>query len=79
MQNEGVDELDSRIVKIAGKIKKMRIDNGYKSHEIFAYDHDLNRVQYWRIEKGANITIKTLLAVLDIYEISLTDFFKDFD
>ena len=83
MQNEFVQsdkkKLDSRIVKIAAKIKQMRIDCGYKSYETFAYDHDLNRVQYWRIEKGANITIKTLLTILDIHKISLADFFNDID
>ncbi len=72
-------DVDPRILKIAEKIKKLRIDKGYSSHEAFAYDHDLNRVQYWRIEKGANITIKTLLSVLDIHKISLAEFFKDFE
>ena len=72
-------DLDPRIVKIAEKIKKLRIDTNCKSHEYFAYDHEINRVQYWRIEKGANITIKTLLSVLDIHKMSLAEFFKDFE
>ena len=72
-------DLDPRIVKIANKIKKLRIDTNCNSHEHFAYDHEINRVQYWRIEKGANITIKTLLSVLDIHKMSLAEFFKDFE
>jgi len=72
-------ELDPRIVKIANKIKELRILKGYSSHESFAWDNSLNRVQYWRIEKGTNITLKTLLKILDIHNISVSDFFKDID
>lgn len=71
--------IDPRTQKIADKIKELRIQKGYTSHENFAWDFNINRVQYWRIEKGSNITIKTLLTILDIHGISLTDFFKDID
>ena len=73
------DNVDLRIQKIADKLKKLRVEKGYSSHENFAWDNNLNRVQYWRIEKGTNITIKTLLSILDIHKISLKDFFCDFD
>lgn len=72
-------EEDIRILKIANKIKELRIEKGYSSHEAFAWDNDLNQVQYWRIEKGTNITMKTLLLILDIHKISLRDFFKDIE
>ena len=67
---------DERIERVAKKIKELRIKAGYTSHENFAWDHNLSRVQYWRIESGANITLKTLLKILDIHKISLEDFFK---
>ncbi len=78
-QNQGVakNEVDPRILKIANKLKALRIQKGYSSHESFAWDYGLNRVQYWRIEKGSNITIKTLLTVLDIHNISLKEFFEN--
>ena len=79
LTNNNPNDLDPRIVKIADKIKKLRIERNYKNYESFAYDHEINRVQYWRIEKGANITIKTLLSVLDIHKMSLAEFFKDFE
>lgn len=72
-------EVDNRIIKIANKIKELRIQKGYSSHESFAWDNNLNRVSYWRIEKGSNITLKTLFSILDIHKISLIDFFKDID
>jgi len=74
--NEAIEE--ERILKIAHKIRELRFQKGYSSHENFAWDHNLSRVQYWRIEKGSNITMKTLLSILDIHQISLSEFFKDF-
>ncbi len=68
---------DLRITTIALKIKKLRTSAGYTSHEAFAWDNGINRVQYWRIEKGNNITLKTLMQILDIHQITLSEFFKD--
>ena len=73
------EKTDERIKKIADEIKKLRIEKGYSSHENFAWDNNLNRVQYWRIEKGHNITLKTLLSILDIHNITLKIFFANID
>lgn len=70
-------KIDEQIQKIATKIKELRKAKGFTSYETFAFEHDINRVQYWRIEKGQNITLKTLLKVLDIHKITLSDFFYD--
>lgn len=67
------------IERIASKLKRLRLQKGYTSYETFAYDHELPRVQYWRMEKGTNFTIKNLLKILDIHEISIEDFFSDLD
>lgn len=66
-----------RLETVAKKIKQLRKDKGYTSFQSFAFEYELNRVQYWRIESGKNITLKTLIKVLDIHKISLEDFFKD--
>ncbi len=71
--------VDKRLLKVAQKLKKMRIDKGYTSYEQFAWDNEINRVQYWRIESGANITIKSLIKVLDAHKITLKDFFEDLE
>ncbi len=65
--------------KIAEKLKQLRIDKGYSSYENFAYENDLSRVQYWRLERGTNFTINYLLKVLEIHKISLSEFFIDID
>lgn len=76
-KNPEKEEIDPRIILIANKLKELRIKKGYTSHETFAFENNLNRVQYWRIEKGSNITLKTLIAILDIHNITLSDFFQD--
>jgi hypothetical protein len=70
---------DKRQLQIAKKIKQLRLDKGYTSYEQFAWDHEINRVQYWRIEKGGNITLASLLKILDIHKLSLKDFFSDIE
>jgi len=70
---------EKNIKKIAEKVKQLRIDKGYSSYENFAYENDLSRVQYWRLERGTNFTINYLLRVLEIHKISLSEFFKDID
>lgn len=73
---KSVEEIDERIIAISEKLKELRIAAGYSSAENFAYDNDLNRVQYWRVESGTNMTLKTLLKVLDIHKLSLQEFFN---
>ncbi|GGG25307.1 hypothetical protein GCM10011344_27470 [Dokdonia pacifica] len=70
--------LDSRIQKIADKIKQLRKDSGYTAAETFSYDKKIDRILYWRMEKGTNFTITSLLRILDAHEMTLEDFFTDF-
>lgn len=69
--------IDLKIKEISQKLKELRLSRGYTSYETFAFENELNRVQYWRIESGQNITLKTLIKVLEIHQISLSEFFKD--
>jgi transcriptional regulator with XRE-family HTH domain len=68
---------DNRLIKIAQKLKELREKSGYSSYETFALDHNLDRKQYWRIEKGSNITLKSLIKILDIHNMNLKKFFSD--
>ena len=66
------------LIKIGEKFKQLRKDKGYTSHEDFAIDHDITRFQYWKLENGkTNMTLKTLIKILDIHEVSIEDFFSD--
>lgn len=68
---------DPYLLKIALKLKQMRINAGYSSYEAFANEKELDRKQYWRIENGANITVATLVKILNLHNTSLKDFFND--
>jgi len=72
--------MDEDILRnIGDKLKELRIKKGYSSYENFAVDNDLGRMQYWRLENGkTNMTLKSLLRILEIHELSPSDFFKDF-
>lgn len=70
------EALKTTLSRIGAKITEMRKQKGYTSHESFAFDHDIPRVQYWRIEKGqANITMKSLIKILTVHKMSVDDFF----
>ncbi|HEY6141958.1 MAG TPA: helix-turn-helix transcriptional regulator [Flavobacterium sp.] len=69
---------ENNIKKVAQRIRQLRIDKGYSSYETFAFDNEINRVQYWRVESGKNITFKTFFKILEIHKITPQEFFKDF-
>ena len=71
-------QVEYSITQIGLKLKELRLQSGYSSYETFALDNDLDRKQYWRIENGSNITLKSLITILMIHKITLKDFFKDF-
>ncbi len=73
----GKKELDPRIRKISERIRQLRIDAGYSSYETFANEKNLPRMQYWRAETGANMTLQTLLKIADAHGISLNEFFGE--
>ena len=71
-------DIENNINKVAKKIRQLRIDSKYISYENFTFDNDINRVQYWRVESGKNITMKTFFKILQIHKITPEEFFKDF-
>ena len=70
---------NKRTIAIGEKLKQLRKDNGYTSYENFAMDHDINRMYYWGAEKGRNLSLKYLIKILKIHNLTLHEFFKDLD
>lgn len=70
---------DSRLSQIGNRVRALRKANTSLSAEDFANEKAFDRVQYSRIENGANITMKTLLKVVDAHNITLKEFFSDLD
>lgn len=68
--------LDTALRHIGNKLAELRKQKGYTSHESFAYDHDIPRMHYWRIENGkTNLTIRSLMKILAVHDITLREFF----
>ena len=63
--------------KLGEKIKKIRKDKGYTNQEKFAYESNIPRAQYGRYEKGSNMTILSLYAILKHHKISFKKFFAE--
>jgi transcriptional regulator with XRE-family HTH domain len=68
--------VEKALEEIGQKLRHLRKKKGYKSSESFAYDNELPRVHYWRIEKGrVNLTIRSLVTILKIHKLTVDDFF----
>ena len=70
-------ETDPRLIQYGEKLRNIRISKGYSSYEFFAWEHKISRIQYYKMEKGSNFTMKSLLRVLDALEITPEEFFKE--
>lgn len=69
--------LSSLLKRVGLKLTELRKQKGYTSHEDFAFDNEIPRVQYWRIEKGqTNITMKSLIRLLTIHKLTVEEFFS---
>ncbi len=64
---------------IGMRLKQLRIEAGYSSHENFAFDNGLSRRHYWSAEKGKPIGLTYLIKILNIHDIKISVFFQDID
>ncbi len=62
---------------IGRRLKEIRIAKGYTNYEYLAYEIGMSRSQLGTYENGANITIATLVKILDHLGIGLSDFFAN--
>ena len=73
---ESSDAFESLKTNIGSELKKLRVNAGYKSYEVFAWDNKISRIQYWKMEKRTNCTLKSLKRVLDIHDVRMDTFFN---
>ena len=69
-------EFETLKKSIGIKVKELRLQAGYKSYEVFAWDNRISRIQYWKMEKGTNCTLKSLQKVISIHDLDMIDFFN---
>ena len=73
---ESSDAFESLKANIGKELKRLRVNAGYKSYEVFTWDNKISRIQYWKMEKGTNCTLKSLKRVLDIHDVRMDTFFN---
>jgi len=75
-----LEEPQKMLKKIGGRLKELRIKKGFTSYEDFAYEHDIDRSQYGKYERGAaDIRVGTLVRLLGFHDLTMGEFFKDWD
>jgi transcriptional regulator with XRE-family HTH domain len=62
---------------IGRRIRGLRKDAGYTSHEQFALEFDFARAQYLTYEHGRDMRITTLLRICQAFNMSLEEFFSE--
>ena len=62
------------LFKISGGIKRLRIEKGFKSYMTFAKVAGMHHNQYYRMECGENMTLKTLNKVLNAHNLTFKQF-----
>ena len=76
MTNENERDFNTTLIQLGKRIKELRISAGYKSYEVFAWENNLSRIQYWKMEQGTNCTLKSLNKILKIHQLSFNEFFS---
>ena len=66
------------LLKLGAALRLLRKERGYSAYFKAANAMNMTPSQYWRYEKGRNIQMDTLLAVLNFYETSLEDFINEY-
>jgi transcriptional regulator with XRE-family HTH domain len=68
------------VIEVGELIRELRKKNTSLSQERFALEHDIDRTQYGKIERGEHdIGLSTLINVLDKHNMDLSTFFKLLD
>lgn len=63
---------------VGSRLKELRISKGYTNYEYLAYEIGMSRSQLGTYENGANITITTLVKIIDHLGVSLDEFFSTY-
>jgi transcriptional regulator with XRE-family HTH domain len=71
-----MDEFEQDFLWISKRLKELRKEKGFNNYEHFAYELGMSRSAYWRIEKGSNFEMRTLLRICKLLGISVQEFFN---
>lgn len=79
MKKSDENPYESEYKAIASRLKEIRKERGYSNYEHVAYELGMSRSAYWKLESGVNFQLKTLMKVCTLFNVSLSEFFKDID
>jgi transcriptional regulator with XRE-family HTH domain len=79
MENSNPKPNQEELNAIALRLKELRKAKGYSNYEHIAFDLEMSRSAYWRLETGANFELKTLIKICRLLKVSLEEFFKGID
>lgn len=63
--------------KLAARIRTIRKMKGYDNYEKFANEHNINRSQYGRYEKGEDLQFTSLVKICLAFGMTLAEFFSE--
>jgi transcriptional regulator with XRE-family HTH domain len=67
----------TEVLKMAKRLKGLRIKQGFTSYESFANEHGLSRALYGRYEKGKDLRFSSLVKLVKAFDITLEEFFSE--
>jgi transcriptional regulator with XRE-family HTH domain len=79
MENSTPKPNQEEFKAIALRLKELRKAKGYSNYEHIAFDLEMSRSAYWRLETGVNFELKTLIKICRLLKVSLEEFFKGID
>jgi transcriptional regulator with XRE-family HTH domain len=68
---------DEYVLKLAKRIRELRIKMGYSNYEVFSYEKEIPRAQYGRYEKGEDMRFTSLVKVVKAFDMTLEEFFSE--
>ena len=72
-------DIEKQLKQIGARIRETR-KKKHSNYEDFAYENDINRVQYGRYENGQDMRMSSFLKILKALKISPKEFFgKEFE
>lgn len=67
----------TEVLKMAKRLKELRVKQGFTSYEAFANEHGLSRALYGRYEKGKDLRFSSLVKLVKAFNITLEEFFRE--
>ena len=69
--------IEQQLEQFGKRVRALRKVKGFTSAEKFAYQNEINRVQYGRYENGSDLRLSSFFNLMFALDISPADFFSE--